>query len=193
MEYSKFRRLDAKIFCITRKLPNFRDSSPEITYLTSSEPADMTIEELSSFIENNQIGEIVHCASLVGEGKGSWYDYSKVNTNWTLKLAKAFINADVDHHSFIYVSTVGVHGTIPMEIPANELTPYAPDGYYHSSKMLAEKELINMNSRTGLPVVILRPTIMYGKHDKGFLWKILKISLKKLSKNVSKSLKKAMV
>lgn len=178
MEHTRLRRLNARIVCITRRLPHYECNSSDIIYLLTSEPADMSIDQYCDLIEKNRIEAIVHCASLVGDGKGSWMDYFKINTKWTLNLAKAFTKADADHRIFIYISTVGVHGTIPSKVPCDETMSYAPDGYYHTSKMVAEKGLIGMTSRTGLPLVILRPTIMYGKYDQGFLWKILKISRK---------------
>jgi nucleoside-diphosphate-sugar epimerase len=168
--------LDANLICLARKAPRARCESPNLTYFLVPEPANMSVKQYRELIEKRKIEAIVHMAALVGEGKGHWEDYVRVNVKWTLNLARAFVTANVYHHVFIYVSTVGVHGTIPRELPANEETPYAPDNYYHTSKALAEKALIKMTINKELPLLILRPTIMYGKHDKGFLWKVLRLS-----------------
>ena len=178
LEYNSLRGANTKIFCITRKLPNSKHGALDIDHLFISKPANISIEEYIHLMERNQISAVVHSAALVGEGKGSWSDYYETNVKWTLKLANAFAKAGIKHHMFIYISSVGVLGTIPLLIPANETTPYNPDGYYHMSKVLAEKGLLDIASKGGFPLVILRPTIMYGKRDFGFLWKLLKLSRK---------------
>jgi nucleoside-diphosphate-sugar epimerase len=168
--------LDAKLVCLARRAPHARCESPHLVYFLIPEPASVSVKQYRELIEKCKIEAIVHMAALVGEGKGRWEDYVKVNVKWTLSLARAFVTANVYHHVFVYISTVGVHGTIPRELPANEETPYAPDNYYHTSKALAEKALIEMATNEELPLLILRPTIMYGKYDKGFLWRVLRLS-----------------
>lgn len=176
LEYNRLRDAKAKILCITRRLPNHEHKTSDINYLFLSQPADMSMENYLHLIEENQVNAIIHTAALVGEGKGSWSDYHKVNVDWTLNLARAFAKSETEHRAFVYVSSVGVYGTIPSVTPADEATPFNPDGYYHKSKVLAEKRLSDMSSENDFPLMILRPTIMYGKHDLGFLWKLIKIS-----------------
>jgi len=181
--YSRFIQhlassLNAKLICLVRRAPRAEREPPYLTYLLVPELASVSAKQYRKLIEKYKIEAIVHMAALVGEGRGHWEDYVRVNVMWTLNLASAFAAANVYHHAFVYVSTVGVHGTIPKELPANEETPYAPDNYYHASKALAEKELIKVAADRELPLSILRPTTMYGKYDKGFLWKILRLSRK---------------
>lgn len=178
IENTYLKDLDARVICISRTLPQSVKRSSNIEYILISQPAYVSIEKYRKLIEKKRVEAIVHMAALVGEGKGSWRKYVDINVKWPMNLMKAFIEANTHHHIFIYISTVGVHGTIPPELPANEKTPYAPDGYYHTSKMLAEKELMKIATETDIPLIILRPTIMYGKYDQGFLWKLLKISRK---------------
>jgi len=171
------RELHKKLICIARRQPNFKYSH-KLTYLQIPQLAYLSIEQYRKIIEKYQIEAIIHIAALAGERKGSWKDYLTINVNWSLKLAKAFIKANVNHSRFIYVSTVGVHGSVPRGLPVCEATCYAPDGYYHSSKALAELGLLKIAEEAMLPLVILRPTIMYGIYDQGFLWKMIKISRK---------------
>jgi nucleoside-diphosphate-sugar epimerase len=149
-------------------------------------PEKATVSDLTHLIEENNVTTIVHIAAIVGEQKVSWDKYYETNVLWTKNLALAFINAKVPRNKFIFTSSVGVYGAIPKKIPADEETPYNPDAKYHKSKMLAEKELMEVKSNSGLPLIILRPTILYGNEDKGFLHKFFRLMLKKifpLSKN----------
>lgn len=67
----------------------------------------------------------------------------------------------------VHCSTGGVHGDI-REPPATEDTPYAPGDVYQLSKLEGEK-LAQEAARRGEPVVIVRPTGIYGPGDLRFL------------------------
>jgi len=139
-------------------------------------PLDLSVEEYTKIIEDKKITSIVHCGALVGRGKGSQDDYYRVNVDWTLRLAEAFATSHVRHQSFVYISSVGVYGTIPPVSRVDETMPYNADGHYHKSKMMAEKRLKSIASIGDFPLTILRPTIMYGRYDRGFLWKLIRLS-----------------
>jgi nucleoside-diphosphate-sugar epimerase len=143
-------------------------------------PESATVQELTCLIEENNITTIVHIASIVGEHKISWNKYYETNVLWSKRLGLAFLNAKVSRNKFIFTSSVGVYGTIPKKTPADEETQYNPDGKYHRSKMLAEKELIELKTSSNLPLIILRPTIMYGNEDSGFLLKVSRLMSKKI-------------
>lgn len=128
-------------------------------------PLTTSIKEYSQVIEDNDVDCIVHCAAIVGKLKAPWRDYYAVNVDWTLKLAEAFALAKVNRRAFIYISSVGVYGS-----------PRGSYGYYNKSKMLAEKGLKTIASKSGFPLTILRPTVMYGLGDKGFTWKLIRLS-----------------
>lgn len=143
-------------------------------------PEKLTVPDLRCIIEDNQITTIVHIAGIVGEHKISWNKYFEVNVMWTKNLALAFLDANVNHGKFVFTSSVGVYGTIPKKVPAGEDTPYNPDGSYHKSKVLAEEALLGLKSSANLPLTILRPTILYGTEDKGFLYKFFRLMGKKI-------------
>jgi nucleoside-diphosphate-sugar epimerase len=143
-------------------------------------PEKETVGRLRQLIEENDITTIIHIASIVGEHKISWEKYFEVNVFWTRNLALAFLSANVYHDKFIFTSSVGVYGTIPKRVPADEDTSVNPDGSYHKSKTRAEDELLGLQSSSNLPLIILRPTILYGNEDKGFLFKLFKLMAKKI-------------
>jgi nucleoside-diphosphate-sugar epimerase len=143
-------------------------------------PEKLPVADLKSIIEENEITIVLHIAGISGEHKISWTKYFEVNVVWTKNLALAFLNANVTHNKFIFTSSVGVYGTIPEKVPADEETPYNPDGRYHKSKVLAERELLGLQASSNLPLIILRPTILYGNYDKGFLYKFFTLMSKKI-------------
>lgn len=152
-------------------------------YLTPIEmenPEKAIVPDLTKLIEENGITTVIHIAGIVGETKASWNEYYETNVSWTKNLACAFLTAKVNHNKFIFTSSVGVYGTIPRQTPANEEMPCNPDGKYHKTKVLAEKELLELKTKSGLPLIILRPTIMYGNEDNGFLNKFFRLMAKKV-------------
>ena len=46
--------------------------------------------------------------------------------------------------------------------------------------MIAEKELLELELSSDLPLIILRPTIIYGNEDLGFLYKFFRLMRKKV-------------
>jgi nucleoside-diphosphate-sugar epimerase len=145
----------------------------------NNSPEKASISDLRRLMEDNEITTIIHIAALVGEHKISWDRYFEVNVLWTKNLAVAFLEANINQNRFIFTSSVGVYGTIPKCVPADEDTPYSPDGSYHKSKVFAEKELLGLQSNSNLPLIILRPTILYGNGDRGFLFKVSKLIARK--------------
>jgi len=122
-------------------------------------------EVLNRIFENHRVRAVVHLAALRGAGNGQWADYEEVNILGTQRLLEAALERGVE--KFIFCSSVGVHGTVPGELPARVDTPLRGDNEYHLSKILAEREVLESISR-GLNALILRPTITYGSGDTGF-------------------------
>jgi len=87
------------------------------------------------------------------------------NVNATKKLAEACLKANISH--FVYCSTTEAMGIVD---DGTELSDYNPDEVYGSSKMDAEKALIEMYEEKQLPVTIVRPTGVFGPGD-GYVFK----------------------
>lgn len=60
----------------------------------------------------------------------------------------------------IYLSTAGVMAEQKGRI--NENSPYGPKTRYEKSKALAEKAVLQFRKRHNLPVVVIRPALIYG-------------------------------
>lgn len=124
-----------------------------------------SVEIIAQVFRDFTISYIIHCAAIRGGGQGKQSDYWRVNVSGTEKLLQASLERKV--RKFIYCSTVGVMGTIPLQLPASADTLCNPDGDYHISKYEAELCVLDYRSR-GLDAVIVRPTITYGRGSSGF-------------------------
>jgi dihydroflavonol-4-reductase len=68
----------------------------------------------------------------------------------------------------VHCSTVGVHGDVEHP-PANEDAPLKPGDIYQETKLEGERGAREAAQRTGVDVVIVRPTGIYGPGDRRLL------------------------
>ena len=146
---------------------------PEVTFLEGQFYSDALLEQY----RQHQPEMIIHLAAIRGDGNGSWKKYLEVNVNGTERLVRYALENRLK--KFLYCSTVGIYGTVPSRIPADPYTSAEADGYYHQSKLLAEKIILN-HLRGHVPLAIFRPTISYGFGDDGFLVKMISMVRKRV-------------
>lgn len=108
---------------------------------------------------------VVHCAARVHVMNDSSEDptkeFKEVNTEGTLNLAREAIASGVKR--FIFVSSVKVNGEITkINEPFKFSDDFKPMDFYAQSKVEAEKQLFLLAQETGLEVVVIRPTLVYG-------------------------------
>lgn len=91
--------------------------------------------------------------------------FRQVNTEGTLRLAKAAAEAGVPR--FIFISSIGVNGSQsadsffrPDDIPQ-------PDSPYAQSKWEAEQGLTQLQKATGMTILQVRPPMIYGRNAPG--------------------------
>lgn len=111
---------------------------------------------------------VLHLAAIRGGGRANETAYRRVNIQGTQTLIDFARRRQIK--GFLYLSTVGVLGTIPQAQPASENNPPQPDGRYHQSKWQGEE--IVRQAAAEIPCLILRPTITYGRGDDGFIFKL---------------------
>jgi len=108
---------------------------------------------------------IVHAAARVhvlrDDSADPLTEFREVNTFGTLNLARQAVAAGVKR--FIFVSSVKVNGecTVGNQYFSADDTPQ-PQDPYGVSKLEAENGLTKIAEETGLEVVIIRPTLVYG-------------------------------
>lgn len=88
-------------------------------------------------------------------------EYRLVNTVATLKLAKLAVESGVKR--FIFISSIKVNGeSTSNNIPFKSSDQYGFKDDYGQSKSEAESQLLKLSKETGMEVVIIRPTLVYG-------------------------------
>ncbi len=98
-----------------------------------------------------------------------------------VKGTKILLDAAKSHNvkKFVHCSTVGVHGHIEAP-PADEEYPFNPGDIYQKTKLEGENLVVDFYNKTKLPVVIIRPTAIYGPGDYRLL-KLFKLAAQKLT------------
>ena len=109
---------------------------------------------------------VFHLAALFNHPEASWEDYRHVNVQGTKNVLNASEACKVGR--VIHCSTVGV-AVRSGAPPFSESTPYSPPTWdkYETTKCEAEKTALDFHARTGLPIVIIRPSQVYGPGDTG--------------------------
>lgn len=111
------------------------------------------------------IDVVIHCAARVHVMNDSVSNplkaYLEVNTHGTANLARQAAQAGVKR--FIFISSIKVNGegTKPDK-PFTAFDPHAPEDDYGVSKSEAEEALFDIGKETGMEIVVIRPTLVYG-------------------------------
>jgi nucleoside-diphosphate-sugar epimerase len=91
--------------------------------------------------------------------------YAAANFRSTENLAEQAAGMGV--RRFVFISTIKVLGEISQDAVLTDQTPVNPEDGYALSKLKAEACLRDIEDRSGMEVVILRPPLVYGPHVKG--------------------------
>lgn len=113
----------------------------------------------------SNISTLVHIASVAHGTAKSPMDYDVINCLGTLNLAKQA--AEVGVKRFVFISSIGVLGNSTGEQVFTDFSIPNPSNYYTISKYKAEVGLNKISQETGLEVVIVRPTLVYGPNAPG--------------------------
>jgi len=106
---------------------------------------------------------VIHLAARVhvmaDQASDPLAEYRLVNTEGTTRLAREAAKAGVKR--LLFISSIKVNGE-ESPLPYTETSPAGPTDPYGVSKWEAEQSLRRTEAETGLQVVILRPTLVYG-------------------------------
>ena len=103
---------------------------------------------------------VYHAAAKVYGGSAS--EILKVNSEGTVNVLDACVGGSIDR--FVYTSSIGVMGSIGNP-PEDETCLYNPRSPYDKSKCEAEKTALVYCREKGVPVVVVRPTVVYGPRN----------------------------
>lgn len=149
------------VFAAIRSSSNVQHlASLPVTWVTLS-MAD--VDQLAVELAERQYDFIIHCAGSTKAKTEN--DYNYVNAELSRNLAIAAVRAGIPVEKFVFVSSLAALGPISYnsskDIMANQ--PPAPVTAYGKSKLLAEQYLKEID---GLPLVVVRPTAVYGPREK---------------------------
>jgi nucleoside-diphosphate-sugar epimerase len=106
---------------------------------------------------------VFHIAAKVNP-PGTKSDFFETNATGTECVLNTSLQTGVG--KVIYLSSVSVYGLIRGDEQINESTAYDPApqyrDYYAQSKIAADALAVSFAEKTGLPIVILRPGLIYG-------------------------------
>ena len=121
------------------------------------------VEQLKTVLADHTFDYVVHAAGATKCIKAE--DFFKVNTEGTKNFVNALKATNQPMKRFVYLSSLSVFGAIREKMPHTEIldtdTPQ-PNTAYGKSKYEAEKWLFQQQ---GLPLVVLRPTGVYGPRE----------------------------
>lgn len=100
-------------------------------------------------------------------------EFRKVNVEGTLKLARQALEKKVKR--FIFMSSIGVNGSVTSQEPFTEDALPQPHADYAVSKLEAEQELKKLFAGSDTELVIIRPPLVYAAHAPGNFARLLKL------------------
>ncbi|GAM69593.1 UDP-glucose 4-epimerase [Vibrio sp. JCM 19236] len=108
------------------------------------------------------VDTVVHLAGIASKSGYSSADYDEINHKATIKLAQDAMNLGV--RRFIFISTIAVMG---LSGSFDEESGTNPQNDYAKSKLDAEHGLRKLLADSEMELVIIRPTLVYGKGATG--------------------------
>jgi len=118
----------------------------------------------------NGVDIVFHCAAVVSDW-ASLEEMRRVNVEGLRRLLDASAAARV--RRFVYMSSMVVLG-MGRQDNLDESAPYVFTGYnYNTTKIEAEKLVLEFASITGLPVTVIRAPYVYGPRDRQMFPRIL--------------------
>lgn len=100
-------------------------------------------------------------------------EFRKVNVNGTLQLARQALDKKIKR--FIFMSSIGVNGSVTLQQPFTEDAIPQPHADYAVSKLEAEHELKKLFAGSDTELVIIRPPLVYAAHAPGNFARLLKL------------------
>jgi nucleoside-diphosphate-sugar epimerase len=124
----------------------------------------------------NEIDTIIHLAGLAHSHSFTEHDYHSINVEGTLHLANEAAKSGVNR--FVFVSSIGVNGTETRKTPFSIYCLPLPKTSYALSKYDAEMGLKKIAEQTGMELVIIRPTLVYGSNAPGNFGSLIRLVTK---------------
>ena len=142
-----------------RQAPSLRGAGIEVVVGDLRQPA-------SWLPALERIDTVYHVAAIYRQAGVAASAYRAVNATAVRDLVDAASRSGV--RRVVHCSTVGVHGDVERP-PADEDAPLRPGDVYQESKLEGERLARETADRSGIELVIVRPTGIYGPGDRRLL------------------------
>lgn len=119
-------------------------------------------DSLSQAVRNVEV--VVHLAGATRVRRPA--DYDRINTVGTRNLLEVCVASAPRLRKFLFISSIAAAGPSRTGKPVTEADVPCPIGPYGRSKLRAER--IVLDYRGQLPVMVLRPSAIYGPRDTDF-------------------------
>lgn len=148
------------VVCLVRSTAKLNRRFPlEPPEIVEGDLADR--DALSKGCDGAQV--IFHSAGLTAARHRD--EFFAVNAEATRRIGEVAAEVTPDLQRFVYVSSQAAAGPSKRGTPKKESDPAEPVSDYGRSKLAGEKAA----RECGLPFTVLRPSSVYGQHDKAFL------------------------
>lgn len=151
---------NCKIHCTIRDTSNLQWLDPTRLTLHRSDLSDPS--PLKKALENTDY--VFHCAGLTKAKTGK--EYFRANEDTCTNLYQACSKFGKNIKSIVHLSSLAATGPSALDKPVDESTECKPITHYGKSKLAGEK-VAQEFSKT-LPIVILRPPVIYGPRETDF-------------------------
>lgn len=125
----------------------------------------------------DNVDVVIHLAARAHVLAESYLDpiseFRRVNVNAAVSLARQSMAYGVKR--FIFISSIGVNGSITSSEPFTEDSVPQPHAYYAVSKYEAETELLAITKQSPMELVIIRPPLVYAADAPGNFARLLKL------------------
>lgn len=116
---------------------------------------------------------LVHLAGIAHK-KTSYKEMFEANVEYPIKLSKQLLSINLK--KIIFISSIAVYGKTYSYKKISENTKKAPYDNYGKSKLEAERKIISFCKKNKISLIILRPTLVYGKNAPGNIRMLTKIA-----------------
>ena len=129
--------------------------------ITYTFPDFGNVDSLEKEIREKKYDYIIHAAGTTKAKTQN--EYNLINATYTINLIKAAERCNDTIKKIVFISSLAALGPLDnVENLINENTKPKPVTSYGKSKLLAEESIKD----TKLPLIVLRPTAVYGSRDK---------------------------
>lgn len=150
---------DLDVYAGVRKTSNIEHLSDLPVSFTVLDYSDLSA--LEKEMRDKRYDYIIHAAGTTKAKTPQ--QYNLVNADYAFNLATSARNAGLAVKKFVFVSSLAAIGPLGnLSGPITETTDPRPVTQYGRSKLLSEKKLADI----ALPLVILRPTAIYGPRER---------------------------